>query len=133
MKEGGTLAKVLYGIGVLLLIKRLKSVYPDVPQPWYSDDEGSLGTYDKIELYFNMLKQFVPSGGYCPKPSKRVLIVHPDNIESRKLFGFRHGFNVFTGARYPGSFIGVDDSKCDWLQYCTLKWGGNSHNQQNSG
>ena len=40
-----------YGIGLLPLIKRLKSEYPDVTQPWYDDNNGELGTFTNIKLY----------------------------------------------------------------------------------
>ena len=45
-----------YGILVPPLIKRLKSEYPDVTQPLYADDAGTLGTLDKIGLCINSLK-----------------------------------------------------------------------------
>ena len=34
MIQGGPLAMVAYGIGALLIIKCLKSTYPDITQPW---------------------------------------------------------------------------------------------------
>ena len=83
---------------------------------------GALGKYKIIELYFNFQKQIGPVHWYYPKPSKDVLTVHPDNRKARKLFGLRHGFKVFTGARYLGGFIGDDESKCDWLLDHTIKW-----------
>ena len=43
----------VYGIGILLLINRLKPTYPDVTQPWSADDAGALGTFDSLEQYFN--------------------------------------------------------------------------------
>ena len=42
--QGGPLAMAAYGIGVLPLIKRLKSEHPDVTQTWYADDAGVIGT-----------------------------------------------------------------------------------------
>ena len=107
------LAVVAYGVGVIPLIKWLNEAYPDVKYPWYAGNEGELGTYDKIELYFNFLKRFGPGRGYYPDPSKIVLIVHPENIEVRKLLVFSHEFNVCNGARYIGSFIAVDEYKHD--------------------
>ena len=47
--QGEPLAMVAYEIGVLPLIKRLKSAYPGVIQPWYADDVGA-------RLYFISLK-----------------------------------------------------------------------------
>ena len=64
--QGDALAMVAYVIGVLPLIKRLKLAYPDVTQPWYANDAGELGTFDNMELYFNLLKRFVLGRGYYP-------------------------------------------------------------------
>ena len=52
---GDPMAMVSYAIVVLPLIKRLKSAYLDVTQPWYSDDTGELGKFDNLERYFNSL------------------------------------------------------------------------------
>ena len=38
---------ISYGIGILSLIKNLKQEIPDVTQPCYIDDSGSLGTFCK--------------------------------------------------------------------------------------
>ena len=43
--HGGALAMVTYGIDILLLIKKLKSVYPDITQPCYACNTGALGRY----------------------------------------------------------------------------------------
>ena len=51
--QRGPLDVVDYGVGVLIMIKRLKTVYPDITQPCYADDAGALGTYENIKLYFN--------------------------------------------------------------------------------
>ena len=74
----------------------------DVTQPWYADDAGDLGTFARIETYFNSLTRQVPGRGYYPKPSKSVLIIRPDNLEAGKEFRERHGSKVCTGARYLG-------------------------------
>ena len=47
--QGGSLSMVSYGIGVLLLIKRLKLARRDVTHV-------ALGMFDNIWLYFNSLK-----------------------------------------------------------------------------
>ena len=61
-----------------------------------------------------------PGQGYHPKPSKSVLIVRPENLETIKLFGRRHIFKVCTGARYLRGCIGDDESKHGWLRERTL-------------
>ena len=47
---------VAYSIGFLPPIKCLKAAYTDATQTWHADDSGTLGTFDNIGLYFNLLK-----------------------------------------------------------------------------
>ena len=91
--------------------------YPEITQPWYADDSVSLGEFDKILLYFILLKQFGPGCGYYPKPSKIVLVVHRYDIKNKKEFVLHHGFKVYTGAQYLGGFIENEEFKWDWLKY----------------
>ena len=46
--------------------------------------------------------------------------MHPENINSKKVFGAHHGFKVCTGACYLGGYIGDYETKCDWPRECTL-------------
>ena len=71
---------VAYGIGVIPLIKRPKSAHHDVTHTCYADDDGELGTFDKLERHFNSLKRHILEQGYYPEPTKNILIVHPKNI-----------------------------------------------------
>ena len=118
--QGDPLEMISYGIGILPLIKNLKWEIHDVTQTWYTDYAGSLGTFVKIETYFNSLTLQGLGGGYHPKSSKSILIVHPENIKVGKVFGERHGFKVCTGARYLGGYIGDNQSKSDRLREHTL-------------
>ena len=113
---------IAYGIGILPLIKNLKREISGVTRPWYADDTRVLGTFSRIETYFNLLTFQGLVHGYYPKPSKSVLIVHPENIKAEKYFSARHGFKVCTGARYLGKCIRDDESKSNWLRERTLTW-----------
>ena len=53
--QGYLLAIVAYRIKIIRLIKRLKSMYPDVTQPWYADEAGALGMFDHLDNYFKAL------------------------------------------------------------------------------
>ena len=64
------LAMVSYGLGVLLIIKNLKTLHPGVMKLWYADDAGYLGTFGNIEYSFNDLKHVVMECEYYPKPKK---------------------------------------------------------------
>ena len=115
VSQGGPLAMIVYSIGILPLIKNPKWAIPDITQPRYADDAGSLGTFARLENYFDLLTRQSPRWGYHPEPIKSVLVVPQKNIEARKLFRVRHGFRVCTGACYIGGYIGDDESKHNWL------------------
>eukprot|EP00978_Attheya_sp_CCMP212_P026136 scaffold85322_cov36-Attheya_sp.AAC.1 len=44
--QGDPLAMFIHGMGLLLLIRRLKSEVDDVSQPWFADDAGAGGKFD---------------------------------------------------------------------------------------
>ena len=50
---------VAYVIGVFMLIKQLKAVYPDITQTFYADNSDVLGMFNNVELYFHLLKRNV--------------------------------------------------------------------------
>ena len=123
--QADPLAMITYGISILPLIKNLKRVIPDVTHPWYDDDSGALGTFARLETYFDSLKCQGPGQGYHPKLPKSVMIVRPENIEAGKLFGRSYGFKVCTGARYLGGYIRDDEPKHDCMRERNLMWENN--------
>ena len=118
---------IAYGIGILPLINNLKREIPNVTQPWYSDNAGSLVAFARIETYFYSLTWNGPGRRYYLESSNSVLILHPENIKAGKEFGARQIFKVFPSAHYLGGSIGDDKSKSDWQREHTLTW----HNQRN--
>ena len=66
MQGGGALNCFDYGIGFLPFIKRLKLEYPEISQPCYADNYGSLGTFDNLKRYFNSFKLNGPYQGCLP-------------------------------------------------------------------
>ena len=95
---------------------------PDVTQPWYADESGALGTFARIETYFDSPTRQCPERGYYPKQFKSVLIVHPENLESGKELWARHGFKMYTGPRYLGGYIGDDETKT--IVWESVRWRG---------
>ena len=59
--QGAPMDMVSYGIGFLPMIKHMKAAYPDVTYPWYDDNAGALGMFDKLERCFNLLKRSIPA------------------------------------------------------------------------
>ena len=113
---------IAYRIFILPLINNLKREIPDVTQPWCTDDPIALGTFTRIETYFNSLILQGPGRRYYPKLSKSVLILHPDNLEAGKEFGASPGFKVCTSTHYLGGYIGDNESKSYWLRESNLTW-----------
>ena len=113
---------IAYGICILPLIKNIKREITDITQPWYDEDSEDLGTFARLETYFDSLTCKGPGQGYHPKPIKSVLIVIPENLEVVKVFGRRHIFRVCTSAPYLGGYIGDDKSKNDLLRERTPTW-----------
>ena len=120
MTQGDPLAIISYVIGILPLIKNFKQEIPDFTNPWYADNVRYLGTFVRIDNYFNSITRQGPGRGYDPKPSKIALTVHPDNLEAGKVLGTRYRFKVCTGAHYLGGYIGDDKSKSNWPREHTL-------------
>ena len=49
--------------------------------------------------------------GYCPKPSKSYLVVHPKFVKKAHQLFDRFGIRIVEGRRYLGGFIGSDEGK----------------------
>jgi hypothetical protein len=77
-----------------------------VKQPWYADDAGAAGNFDSIRSHFIRLQQIGPTFGYFEKYSCRA----PENLEAAKLAFADLGFEVTTGHRYLGGFLGEQDA-----------------------
>ena len=122
MTQGDPLATIAYRIGILPLIKNLKRMIPDATQSWYADDVGALGTFARLDKYFDFLTRQGLGWGYHPEQTKSVVIARLENLEAGKLFRASHGFRVCTGAHYLGGYIGDDRSKRDCLRERTLMW-----------
>ena len=120
--QGDPLTIIAYGIEILPLIKNVKREIPNVTHPWYAEDSGALGTFARIETYFDSLKRQGPGWRYHHDPTKSVLIVRSENLEAGKVFGEQHEFRVGTGACHLGGYIGDDEYNCDWLRERTLTW-----------
>ena len=79
--KGYPLYIIAYGLGVLLIIKNLKTEHHGVTQTRCDDCVGALGTFGNIEDCFNYLTQVGSEVGYYPDLKKSVLIFHMDNLE----------------------------------------------------
>ena len=120
--QGDPLSMVLYGIGMLPLTRKLKDAVPECIQPWYADDAGAGGEFDDIERFFKLLQLWGPARGYFPEPTKSILVVKPQSVE-RATARFAHlGFQIQTGARYLGGFVGDDAQQTEFVDTKVTEW-----------
>ena len=105
-----------YGIEIFPHIKKCKWEEPDLTQPKYTDNVGSMGMFVRIETYFDSLTHKGTRRGYQPKPSKIFLLVHPENLEAGKTFCARFRFKLCIGARYLRVYIRDKNPKRDLLR-----------------
>ena len=89
------------------LIRKLKSEFPAAKQQRLGDDGSTVGKFADIHAQFERRQQLGPNYGYLPDSSKSILVVAPHNVKQAKVeFDCLH-FQVETGSRYLGSFIGA--------------------------
>ena len=65
--------------------------------------------FTRVKEYFNLFKGHGSGRRYYPKPTTNALIVHPDDIEGRILYGLHNGFKVCMEALYIGCYIEDDE------------------------
>jgi hypothetical protein len=77
-----------------------------------------------IRVYTNhtRLQEIGPNYGYFPELSKSVLIVSQDNLEAAKSAFKDLDFEVTTGHRYLGGFLGDKDTLTTWIQEKAHNW-----------
>ena len=120
--QGDPLSMILYGIGMLPLTIKLKTAVPDCMQPWYADDAGAGGNFEDIDDFFKLLQLWGPARGYFPEPTKSILVVKPQSVE-RATARFAHlGFQVTTGARYLGGYVGDTTDQAKYIDAKVTEW-----------
>ena len=68
--QGDRLSMVVYGIGILPLIRQLKILFPDVTHSWYADDALAASTFQRIRQYFECLEKSDPTMDTSRNPEK---------------------------------------------------------------
>ena len=120
--QGDPLAMIAYEIEVLPLIRELRSYHPQSTQPWYADDAGAGGTFQQVQAHFWDLQVRGPVRGYCPEPTKSILVVDPGNVAWAEDHFRGLGIWVVTGHHYLGGFIGDADAENEWLREKIRGW-----------
>ena len=79
------------------------------------------GKFDEIEQVFSLLLSNGPARGYFPE-TKSILVVKPAMVERAKARFGHFGFQVTTGTRYMGGFIGTATEEASHIQVKVGKW-----------
>uniref|UniRef100_A0A8D8LKG0 Reverse transcriptase domain-containing protein n=1 Tax=Cacopsylla melanoneura TaxID=428564 RepID=A0A8D8LKG0_9HEMI len=118
--QGDPLAMLFYAVGILPLIKKLKS--DEWYQNWYADDSSCLGKLRKIKSWFDLLIEEGPKWGYYPEPSKSILIIKEGmEREAENIF---EGTNIKIVHSHPflGGMIGPDSAKDKYVEEKVKFW-----------
>ena len=116
MTQGDPLAMITYGIGVLPLIRVLRTDHPQVSQPWYADDAGAGGKFGVVMPHFRDLQLKGPAQGYFSEPTKSILVVSVQNLPRATEFFRGMGVQIVTGSRYLGGFVGEWETERQWFR-----------------
>ena len=101
------MAMIAYGLGILPLIRDLRTAHPRVTKTWYADDSRAGGTFKGIQQHLDELMVQGPPQGYLPEPTKSILVIYPQNVPSAEDLFHRKGLQIVMGSRYLGRFIGT--------------------------
>ena len=78
---------VVYGLGVLPLLKDLQEVFPDTHRPCYADCETSGRRFTRIHKFWDRLTAQGPVRGYFPDPTKSIFVTGTPNLrQAREYF-----------------------------------------------
>jgi hypothetical protein len=88
----------------------------------HADDALAASTFHRIRHYFEYLEKIGPDYGYYPEPRKSILVVTQKNLLSAKTYFADLNFQVTTGNRYLGGYLGEEEAKLKWLQDTTQDW-----------
>ena len=102
---------IVYGIGVLPLIRELRDSHPWVTQPWYADDAGAGGKFQQILEHFRDLQARGPAQEYYLEPTKSIFFVAQGNVARAEEHFRGLGIHVVTAHRCLGGCIGDRDAE----------------------
>ncbi|KAI5742861.1 hypothetical protein M8J77_012006 [Diaphorina citri] len=118
--QGDPLSMLLYAVGILPLIRKLKSDH--YTQNWYADDSCCMGKLLEIRTWFDSLMSEGPLYGYHPEPAKSIIIVKPELKSQAELLFQDLNVKIELSHRFLGSVIGPDEMKKEFIKEKVSKW-----------
>ena len=113
---------ITYAILLLPMIRILQKELLDIFQPWYADDGAGMAPIPSLLQFFDHLTVLGPKYGYFLEKSKLILIVESKEMVRAKELSGSYSFDVTTGTRYLGSFIGEKGAQTEWIKGKVEKW-----------
>ena len=111
----------IFAVGSLPLIWSLNSI-KEVTQVWYADDASSVGSFDALKEWFDLIKKNGPCFGYFPEPLKSFVVVDERSLtKANKVFADTE-VNIVCNRRVLGGFIGDDLSRKDFVKEVVDGW-----------
>jgi hypothetical protein len=118
--QGDPLAMIMYAIGTLPMICRMKE---DVIQAWYADDASAGGALATLRKWWDKLVKIGEQYGYYPNASKTWLIVKEEHANAAEDH-FRHtGIRMsIDGHRHLGAALGSRHFVNDFVRSKMAEW-----------
>lgn len=120
--QGGPESMIAYGVGILPMIRQLKTEFPNILQVWYADDGGAKGTLQEIHAQTRRLMEIGPEFGYYLEPTKSILLVQPADVQRAAEIFSDLKVEIQTGARYLGGYLGTKEKKLEWVRERVEEW-----------
>ena len=87
--QGDPISMVTYGLGILPIIRFIKTLVLAPHQPWYADSATIIASWALIVQYFNTLTNHRLRFGFYPKPKKSIVVVKEGQEEDATQFFLR--------------------------------------------
>jgi hypothetical protein len=116
---------VIYGLGLLPMIRELKRLHPTAKQTWYADDGFAFATQEVAKDLFDSIKKLGDPIGYKASVTKSSITTTSANLPTvTQYFTEQHNypFKLCTGSRHLGGFLGEEASFHPWLETKTATW-----------
>ncbi|CAM9618801.1 unnamed protein product, partial [Heterosigma akashiwo] len=107
--QGDPLAMLMYAVGVLPLVRKLKAG-KFCAQTWYADDASAGGKMGQVREWLDALLEDGPKYGYYPEPRKSIAIVKDWRQLERAKQEFQGlGLEFVEASRFLGGFLGKEE------------------------
>lgn len=80
------------------------------------------GKFNKVLVYYNLLKLEGPKRGYFPELTRLILVVKPQSVEHATANFYHLDIKIATGTRHLGEHIEKDDCCIKWVKEKVEGW-----------